>query len=55
MQKLVLMSIVLATFIWPVVLIRGTRDVGFGGVLARFVAAVGVYVLLLLFVYPRLF
>ncbi|MDO8836685.1 MAG: hypothetical protein Q7V01_13875 [Vicinamibacterales bacterium] len=55
MQKLVLMSLVLTTFIWPSVLSRRPHAPGFGGMLVRFVVAVGVYVVLLLFVYPRLF
>jgi len=55
MQKLLLMSIVLATFVWPALLARRANPPGFGGVLARFTGAVAVYVVLLRYVYPRLF
>jgi hypothetical protein len=54
-QKLLLMSVILATFAIPAMLARrpGNRD--YRNVLARFAPFVAVYVFLLLFVYPRLF
>ena len=55
MQKLILVSVLLATFILPAKL--GRRDTGgeYAAVLQPFLAFAAVYVLLLLFVYPRLF
>jgi hypothetical protein len=54
-QKLVLMSVLLATFVVPAVARRNgpARD-AFPRLLRGFLAFVGVYVLLLLYVYPRL-
>lgn len=56
MQKLILLSVILATFIIPAVLVR-KPEVGnvYASVLARFIVVVAVYVVLLLVVYPRLF
>jgi len=55
MQKLILVSVLLATFILPAKL--GRRETGgeYAAVLQPFLAFAAVYVLLLLFVYPRLF
>jgi hypothetical protein len=54
-QKLVLMSVLLATFIIPAVArATGPAQDAFPRVLRGFLAFVGVYVLLLIYVYPRL-
>ncbi len=55
MQKLVLMSVLLATFIVPALARRSgpARD-AFPRLVRGFLAFVGVYVLLLIYVYPRL-
>lgn len=54
-QKLILMSVIMATFAIPAVLARRPGGREYGAVLARFSAFVAVYIGLLLFVYPRLF
>jgi hypothetical protein len=54
MQKLVLLSVILATFIVPARLVRRTDIHEYWTVLARFIAIVAAYVALLLVVYPRL-
>lgn len=53
MQKLVLASILIATFALPAALMRGGEP-RYARTLAWFAAVAGVYVLLLLFVYPRM-
>jgi hypothetical protein len=55
MQKLVLMSVLLATFAIPV-WIRRSGDAGdpFRAVFRRTLAFVATYVILLIYVYPRL-
>jgi len=54
-QKLVLMSVLLATFAIPLwVQRRGVAGDPFRAVLRRIVAFVATYVFLLLYVYPRL-
>ena len=55
MQKLILMSVMLATFLIPAAIARRDGSREFGSVLAGFSVYVAVYVVLLLFVYPRLF
>lgn len=55
MQKLVLLSIVVATFVWPAVAVRRRQRPTFVGVLPKVALATAAYVALLLFVYPRLF
>ncbi len=55
MQKLVLMSVLLATFFIPAFARRrGHARDAFPRVVRAFFAFVGVYVFLLLYVYPRL-
>ena len=54
MQKLVLMSLVLSTFVGPALAARRRRPLSFGESLAWVAVAVATYVGLLLFVYPRL-
>ncbi len=55
MQKLLLMSVLLATFVIPAVARRrGPARDAFPRVVRAFFAFVGAYVLLLLYVYPRL-
>ena len=49
------MSVLLATFAIPAVVARRPVHAAYGRVLGQFFAFVGVYVFLLLFVYPRLF
>ena len=55
MQKLILLSVIIASFAIPASIARrsGARD--YWQVLARLSVFVGIYVALLLFVYPRLF
>jgi hypothetical protein len=54
-QKLLLTSVLLATFAIPAwIRRRGDAGDAFGAVLQRLIAFVAVYVLLLLYVYPRL-
>ena len=54
MQKLLLLSVMIATFAVPAVLARrGERR--YSKVLGMFTAIVAIYMALLLFVYPRLF
>lgn len=53
MQKLVLMSVLIATFALPAVM-RRSGEPQYTRVLAWFAAITAAYVLLLLFVYPRL-
>lgn len=55
MQKLLLLSLILATFVIPAMLARRTDIHEYGTALARFAAFVAVYIVLLLVVYPRLF
>jgi len=55
MQKLILLSVILATFGIPAALLRRPNAArGFRSVLLSFAAFTLVYVLLVLFVYPRL-
>ncbi len=54
MQKLILMSVMIATFVAPAVLARRGQT-GYGSLFGLFAALVAIYVVLLLFVYPRLF
>ncbi len=55
MQKLVLMSVLLATFAIPIHVRRGGIEVAaFRRVARAFLGFVAIYVLLLLYVYPRL-
>jgi len=54
MQTLLLLSVLIATFVIPVALLR-RHDTGYAPVLSRFAMFVAVYVVLLLYVYPRLF
>jgi hypothetical protein len=54
-QKLVLMSVLIATFALPSVLHQRKRTVdGFRAMVPPFTAFVALYVFLLLYVYPRL-
>lgn len=55
MQKLILISVLLVTFVLPAIFMRRTNDSGYGVVLAPFSLFTAVYVVLLLLVYPRLF
>lgn len=54
MQKLLLMSVLIATFVIPVLVAKQSDTREYGVVLARLAAFVAVYIVLLLFVYPRL-
>lgn len=54
MQKLLLVSVVIATFAVPVVQSRSSSRPTWLGTLVPFSALVTAYVLLLRFVYPRL-
>ena len=55
MQKLVLMSVLLATFALPSLLHRSRHSTdGFRAMVPPFTGFVAVYVFLLLYVYPRL-
>ncbi len=54
MQKLILTSLLIATFAIPTVLHRKSRaSDGYRSMVPPFAAFVAVYVLLLLYVYPR--
>lgn len=55
MQKLLLLSVILATFIIPARLARQADGREYGAVLVRFAPFVALYVFLLLVIYPRLF
>lgn len=55
MQKTILLSVILATFGIPALLSRRASSGEYRLVLAPFAVFVAVYVVLLLFVYPRLF
>ncbi|MEI6666728.1 MAG: hypothetical protein WCP29_01130 [Acidobacteriota bacterium] len=55
MQKLVLLSVILATFAIPGVLLNKPKAHEYATVLKYFGAFVGIYVVLVLVVYPRLF
>jgi hypothetical protein len=55
MQKLILISVLLATFMLPAALVRRTKGAGYRDMLVPFSVFTAVYVVLLLFVYPRLF
>jgi len=55
MQKLILVSVLLATFVLPAALTRRSPGGEYGAVLRPFSVFAAIYVLLLLFVYPRLF
>lgn len=55
MQKLLLVSILLATFALPGAVAARRADAGYASVLRPFGLCTAIYVLLLLFVYPRLF
>ena len=55
MQKLILLSVILATVVIPASIARRDGPHAYGPVLASFSMYVAVYVVLLLFVYPRLF
>lgn len=54
-QKLVLASILIATFVVPGSLAGSAGSAQYRAVLTRMGACIAVYVFLLLFVYPRLF
>jgi biotin transporter BioY len=56
MQKLVLLSVIIATFGVPVLLERRTGGrTGFGLLLGVFAGFTAAYVFALIFIYPRLF
>ena len=55
MQQLILTSVLIATFVIPAVLLRRSDRGDYRLVLGPFSLFVVVYVVLLLFVYPRLF
>lgn len=55
MQKLILLSVILTTFVIPAALARRSHGGDYRAVITRFSAFVAVYIVLLLFVYPRLF
>ena len=55
MQSLILMSVLIATFAIPAAVARRPGHAAYGRVLGLCFAFTGVYVFLLLFVYPRLF
>lgn len=55
MQKLVLASILIATFVVPSSLAGSAGGAQYRAVLTRMGACIAVYVFLLLFLYPRLF
>lgn len=54
-QQLILLSVILATFVIPVVLVRTRAACNYLAVVKPMVVFVAVYVFLLLVVYPRLF
>ncbi len=53
MQKLLLMSVLIATFVVPAVLVR-RNETSYSRMLGWFAGFLAVYVFLLLYVYPRL-
>jgi hypothetical protein len=54
MQKLVLLSVIIATFAVPYALERRTDGrAGFGTLLKAFLAVIAIYVFALLYIYPR--
>lgn len=55
MQALILMSVLIATFAIPVLAVRRSDRSIFGRVVGASFAFTGVYVFLVVFVYPRLF
>lgn len=55
MQKLILISVLLATFALPARLARRAPGGEYSAVLRPFAIFTAIYVFLLLFVYPRLF
>lgn len=55
MQALILMSVLIATFAIPVLAVRRSSRSIFERVVGAFFAFTGVYVFLVVFVYPRLF
>ena len=55
MQKLLLLSVILVTFVIPAMLMRRTELEEYRSVFVRFAPFVALYVVLLLVVYPRLF
>lgn len=55
MQKLLLISVLIATIAVPALMARKGAPVAYVPVLKQFLVVVGIYVFLLLVVYPRLF
>lgn len=55
MQKLILISVLLATFVLPAMLVRRAPGGEYVAMLRPFSMFAAIYVFLLLFVYPRLF
>lgn len=55
MQKLILISVLVATFALPAALARRATGGEYGAVCRPFSVFTAIYVALLLFVYPRLF